>query len=56
MKKDQILGLIRHLLTFAGGVIVARGYGSDAIVGELIGGAMTIIGGLWSILAPEKQP
>lgn len=49
MKKDQILGIVRHLLTFAGGFVVAKGIADAALIQEAIGGIVTIIGAIWSI-------
>jgi hypothetical protein len=53
MKKDQVLGIIRHILTFAGGFVVAKGFADDALVQEAIGGLVTIIGAIWSITAKK---
>lgn len=55
MNKEQTLGLVRHILTFVGGYVVAKGLVDDALVGELIGGIMTILGVAWSYAAPEKK-
>ena len=49
MKKDQVLGVIRHILTFAGGFVVAKGFADEALIQEAIGGLVTIIGAIWSI-------
>lgn len=46
---EKTLGIIRHVLTFAGGLFVTKGYVSDSLVEELIGGIVTIIGAIWSI-------
>lgn len=54
MKKEKTLGIIRHALTFVGGVLVTSGYIDDALFMELFGAAMTIIGGVWSVV--EKKP
>lgn len=52
--KDQILGLIRHIVTFVGGILVARGK-IDPTQIETIGGIIiTVAGFLFSVLAPEK--
>jgi len=53
MNKEQILGLVRHILTFAGGLVVARGLASDELMSELIGGLMTVVGAGWSILSKK---
>lgn len=46
---DSILGLLRHLLTFGGGIAVAKGYTDEATATSLIGAVVTLIGGAWSI-------
>jgi hypothetical protein len=51
MKKEQVLGIVRHILTFAGGVLVAKGIATEALSQELIGAVITLIGGIWSIVA-----
>lgn len=53
MNKDMILGLVRHALTFGGGFVAAKGWLDQAMVGELIGATMTIIGVVWS--AADKK-
>lgn len=55
MKKEQVLGIVRHVLTFAGGLLVAKGIVTEAISQELIGAAITLIGGIWSIVSKTKK-
>jgi hypothetical protein len=50
MKKEQILGLIRHSLTFVGGIYVMRGLIQEQLAQEIVGGVLTAIGGIWSII------
>ena len=50
MNKAKIIGLIRHVLTFGGGYLVAKGIASDALVVEISAAIVTAIGGVWSIL------
>ena len=52
--KDQILGLIRHALTFAGGIIVAKGLVDDVLFQEILGGIMTLVGGVWSVTSKKS--
>ena len=52
--KDQTLGLIRHALTFAGGIIVAKGLVDSALSAEIIGAVMTLVGAGWSIASKKK--
>ena len=51
MKKEQVLGIVRHVLTFAGGILVAKGIATEAMSQELIGATITLIGGIWSIVS-----
>lgn len=53
--KKQILGIIRHLLTFGGGYLVAQDWLDAELMPELIGAIMTIIGAAWSMKSPEKK-
>ena len=54
MGKEQFLGFIRHVVTFLGGVIVAKG-NLDPMAVETIGGVLVTIAGLvFSFMAPEK--
>ena len=50
MKKEIMLGIVRHSLTFIGGVLVAKGLLDDGIAAEIIGGIMTMVGGIWSVI------
>jgi hypothetical protein len=53
MKKESVLGIVRHTLTFAGGILVAKGLIDDGIASEIIGGVMTLVGGIWSVVAKK---
>lgn len=55
MGKEQVLGIVRHLFTFAGGWIVAQGWLDEATVMQVSGAIITIIGAVWSVFAPEKR-
>jgi len=50
MSKEKILGIVRHALTFVGGLLVMKGIVDDAVVSEVIGGVMTLAGTIWSIV------
>lgn len=52
--KDQVLGLIRHALTFVGGVIVAKGLVDEVLFQEILGGVMTLVGAVWSVASKKK--
>ena len=55
MTKEKILGIIRHTLTFVGGVLVMRGITDESMVNELSGATITLVGGIWSIIAKRKR-
>ena len=54
MTKEQIQGIVRHGLTFIGGIVVMKGLATDAVVQELIGASLTVFGGVWSIIVKKK--
>lgn len=51
--KEQILGLIRHTLTFLGGIAVAKGLVDGSVVPEILGAIVTLIGSIWSVAAKK---
>jgi hypothetical protein len=50
LTKEQVLGIVRHTLTFVGGIVVMKGLVDEAVVTEIIGGVMTLTGTIWSII------
>jgi hypothetical protein len=55
MNKTQVLGIVRHVLTFGAGFLIAKGKLEPGAAESLIGGLLTVIGGVWSIVSPEKK-
>ena len=53
MTKEQVLGIVRHALTFIGGIVVMKGWADDAMVTEIIGGVMTLTGAIWSVIVKK---
>lgn len=51
---EEVKGLVRHLLTFGGGVLVSMGYMDNATAAQLVGAVSTIVGIIWSYL-DKKQ-
>ena len=51
--KEQTLGLIRHVLTFVGGILVTKGLIDDATSLEIVGGIVTIVGAAWSVFSKK---
>lgn len=54
MSPDQIMGIIRAVLTFIGGTLVTQGTITSSMENQIIGGVMALVGVIWSIIA--KQP
>jgi hypothetical protein len=50
LTKEQILGIVRHALTFVGGIVVMKGLVDETMVTEIIGGVMTLVGAVWSVI------
>lgn len=50
LTKEQIMGIIRHGLTFVGGIFIMKGLADEPMVSEIIGGVMTLTGAIWSIV------
>ena len=48
MSNDVVMGFIRHVLTLLGGVLVTKGWLTDAQMPELVGAVMTFVGFGWS--------
>jgi len=52
--KEQLLGIVRHSLTFIGGILITKGLIDEGMLNELIGGVITLTGTIWSIVAKNK--
>lgn len=53
--RDQILGVIRHVLTFVGGFLVTKGLVDDATLSQGIGALISLMGVVWSVV-DKKAP
>jgi hypothetical protein len=54
MKKEQVLGILRHSLTFLGGLLVMKGLVDETTATEIIGGVITLTGLVWSVIEKVK--
>jgi hypothetical protein len=54
LTKEQVLGIVRHTLTFVGGIIVMKGLVDETTVTEIIGGVITLTGTIWSVIDKNK--
>ena len=56
MNPDILFSLLRHALTTAGGVLIARGYATNDDITNAAGAILTLIGVAWSIYTKAKAP
>lgn len=49
MNKEQKLGIIRHTLTFVGGILLAKGLVDESLLTDMVASIMVLVGGFWSI-------
>jgi len=52
---EKLSGVVRHLLSAIGGVVVYRGGVTQDEVELVIGGVMTVLAVLWSVYSKNKQ-
>lgn len=55
LTKEQLKGIVRHTLTFVGGILVLKGYLDEALVTEIVGAGVTLTGAIWSIIQKNKK-
>ena len=54
--QDTVLnGIVRHILTAGGGVLVSKGMLTDGMLETSIGAVITLAGVIWSALAKKKD-
>jgi hypothetical protein len=51
MNKEQKMGILRHVLTFIGGILLAKGLVDESLLTDMIASVMVLVGGTWSVLA-----
>lgn len=55
MRKATVLALIRHIITFAGGFLIAKGLAAEELISELAGGVTAIVAVVWEIIQNSKD-
>ena len=53
LTKEQTLGIIRHILTFAGGIMLTSGLVDQGTFDTIIGSVITLSGAIWSITSKK---
>jgi hypothetical protein len=54
LNQEQVLGIIRHSLTFVGGILIMYGIGSETAFSEITGSAVALVGAIWSVFSNKK--
>lgn len=54
MNQEQKLGVIRHTLTFVGGILLTKGLVDESLLTDMVASIMVLIGGVWSIVSKSK--
>jgi len=54
LSKEQLLGIVRHGLTFVGGLLLMKGLVDEAILSEISGAVITLTGAIWSIINKKQ--
>ena len=55
LTKDQLMGIVRHVITFVGGILVTKALIDDSILTEIVGATVTLSGAIWSIVSKNKS-
>lgn len=55
MNKEQVMGIIRHTLTFVGGILFMKGLLDETIWAEISGSVATLVGAIWSVVDKNKK-
>lgn len=55
LTKEQVLGIVRHTLTFVGGILIMKGLIDESTVQEIIGGVITLTGTIWSVVTKTQS-
>ena len=54
MNQEQVLGIVRHILTALGGVLVTKGVVDEGTMTTAVGALATLAGVVWSFIAKNK--
>lgn len=54
LSKEQLLGIVRHGLTFVGGLLLMKGLVDEAMLSEISGAVITLTGTIWSIINKKQ--
>ena len=55
LTKEQLLGIVRHGLTFVGGLLLMKGLVDETTMTEISGAVITLVGAVWSIINKKQK-
>jgi hypothetical protein len=53
LTQEQVLGIFRHGLTFVGGILITKGLIDEAMVSEITGSVISLVGLIWSVVSKK---
>ena len=53
MSRDQVLGIVRHVLTFGSGYVIAKGWVDESVAAEAVAALVGLAGVVWSYVAKK---
>lgn len=56
MKLDTILSIVRQVLTFGGGFVVAKGWIDSTTLTEAVGAVVALVSVSWSVIHHQSSP
>jgi len=56
LMQSAVIALLRHLLTFIGGTLVAKGIIDSAALTEVIGAILSLVSVGWMAVSKYKEP
>jgi hypothetical protein len=56
MSREQIEGIVRHLMGAIGSVLATKGIVDESGVQALVGVAVAVVGVVWSFMAKKQLP
>lgn len=54
LTKEQFMGIVRHTLTFVGGILLTKGMIDESLLNEFTGALVTLSGAIWSVISKNQ--
>lgn len=55
MTMEMVQSIVRHVLTFGGGIAVGKGWLDESTMTAVVGAAVTIVGAIWAVMNKKKK-